>query len=250
MPSIDINADVGEGCGFDAALMRAITSANIAAGFHAGGPGILRETVRLAAAGSVAIGAHPGFADPGHFGRRELRLPAGEIEALVTEQLSLVARAAAEQGAALRHVKPHGALYNMAVRDEAIAAAIARAVAAFDPGLRLFAPPGSHLFAAGLTARLPVVGEAFADRAYLPDGSLVPRSEPGAVIRDRNAVVVRALELVTLGRVAAIDGSSIELHPGTICVHGDTEGCDVLASALRDAFASAGIVCRAPRDSD
>jgi UPF0271 protein len=247
---IDLNADVGESfgaytIGHDAGLMRAVTSVSIAAGFHGGDPTVLRETIRLAKAGGVAIGAHPGFPDLAGFGRRELRVSVREAEDLVLYQLAAVAGVAAAEGARLQHVKPHGALYNMAARDQGLAAAIARAVAAFDGSLILFAPPRSSLLAAGREAGLRVAAEAFGDRAYLADGSLAPRSAPGSVIDDARVVLARTLRMLTDHVVPALDGAPVALVPDTICVHGDTPGADQLAKTLRAGLESAGVDVRA-----
>ena len=198
---IDLNADLGESFGAwpmgqDALLMPLISSANVACGFHAGDPGTMRATVRLARAHGVAVGAHPGFPDLGGFGRREMELRPQEVEDLVLYQVGALAAIARSEGVRLQHVKAHGALYNMACRDEALAEAIAKAVVAFDPTLVLFGLPGSALLQAGLDAGLPVAAEAFADRAYHADGSLAPRSEPGSVIHDVDTVVARAVAMV------------------------------------------------------
>lgn len=233
---IDLNADVGEGCGFDAALMPFITSANVAAGYHAGSPAILGETVRLAVRHGVHVGAHPGFRDPENFGRRELLVTPADVETLTREQLRIVSDAARAEGVRMTHVKPHGALYNMAARDRALAGAVVRATMAFDATLMLFAPPRSELFAAAESAGVRVASEVFADRAYNPDGSLLARHLPGAVIDDESAVVARAVRLATEGVVIAADGSMLRLHADTICVHGDTPGCERLAAKLRAAL--------------
>src|SRR5437016_4044412 len=193
---IDLNADVGESAGDDAGLMKAITSANIAAGFHAGNPTILRETVRLAAAAGAAIGAHPGFADLAGFGRREMRVTRQEAEDLVLYQIAAVAGVAAAEGVKIQHVKPHGALFNMAVRNVELSSAIARAVAAFDRSLILFGLPGSEILKAGRAAGLRVAAEVFADRAYEPDGTLTSRRKSGSVIHDTATVVARAVRMV------------------------------------------------------
>ncbi len=191
---LDLNADVGESFGAyklgqDGLLMPAITSANVACGFHAGDPGVMRETVSLARQHGVAVGAHPGFPDLVGFGRREIRATPREVEDLVVYQIGAFAAVAAATGMRLQHVKAHGALYNMAVRDASLADAIARATAAVDRTLILFGLPGSELVAAGQRAGLRTAREGFADRAYRPDGTLVPRHEPGAVIEDPETVV-------------------------------------------------------------
>src|SRR5215831_12445958 len=243
---VDLNADVGESfgaysIGHDSGLMKVITSANIAAGFHGGDPSVLRDTIRLAKLSGVAIGAHPGFPDLLGFGRRDLKVSAREAEDLVLYQIAAVAGVASTEGVRLQHVKPHGALFNMAVRDNALASAIARAVAAFDRQLILFGLPDSELVRAGQAAGLRVAAEGFADRAYEPDGSLVSRTKPGAVIHDVEAVVKRAVQLAAEKVVVAIDGSVIHLNVETICVHSDTAGADVLAHRIREGLEAAGI---------
>jgi 5-oxoprolinase (ATP-hydrolysing) subunit A len=247
---IDINADLGESfgaytIGHDAGLMHAITSANVAAGFHAGDPSVLRDTIRLAKARGVAVGAHPGFPDLVGFGRRELNATPREIEDLVLYQIAAVQGVAAAEGVTVQHVKPHGALFNMAVRNADLAAAIARAVAAIDRSLILFGLPGSEILRAGRAAGLRVAAEVFADRAYEPDGSLMSRRKPGSVIHDPAAVVARAVKMVTGRSVIASDGSVVPLEADTICVHGDTPGSDALAGSLRAGLEAAGVTVRA-----
>jgi UPF0271 protein len=250
MVRIDLNADVGESFGIyafgrDAALMRSITSASVAAGFHAGDPSVLRDTIRLAKSHGVAVGAHPGFPDLAGFGRRELNVTPQEAEDLVLYQIAAVAGVAAAEGVHLQHVKPHGALFNMAARSEPLARAIARAVAVFDRTLVLFGPPGSELVRVGRDQGLRVAAEAFADRQYAPDGSLVSRRLPGAVIRDESLAVSRAVRLVKEGRVETIDGTAIQLEVDTLCVHGDTPGADSLAARLRAGLEGAGLIVKA-----
>jgi UPF0271 protein len=246
---IDLNADVGESfgayaIGHDPGLMKSITSANVAAGFHAGDPSVLRVTIRRAKQHGVAVGAHPSFPDLAGFGRREMKMSPHEVEDLVLYQIAAVAGVAHVEGVPLQHVKPHGALYNMAARDSALAAAIAHAVAAFSPSLILFGLPGSELLKAGKAAGLRVAAEVFADRAYEPDGSLVLRSRLGSIIQDVDAVVARAVVMATHGTVTAIDGSTIQVTADTICVHSDTPGADELAARLRAALEAAGISVR------
>jgi len=226
---IDLNADVGEQCGQDAALMRCITSANVACGLHAGNRAVMRDTVRLARDHGVAVGAHPGFDDREHFGRRDLQLPPEEITNLVIRQIDALADIAADAGVRLQHVKAHGALYNIAVRDRQVADAIARAAQSVDASLILLGLPGSALIAAAEAAGLRSAREAFADRAYRPDGTLVPRTEPGAVIHDPEQVLSR---VVGLAQRPDVD---------TICVHGDTPGAAALASQIRAALEAAHI---------
>lgn len=247
---IDINSDMAESfgvytIGHDAGLMKSITSANVAAGFHAGDPTVLRETIRSARAHGVAVGAHPGFPDLVGFGRRELNVTPKEAEDFVLYQVAAVAGVASAEGVRLQHVKPHGALFNMAVRNAELAAAIARAVAVFDSSLILFGLPGSEILNAGRAAGLRVASEVFADRAYEPDGSLASRRKPGSVIHDSEAVVARAVRMVADGTVVATDGSIVQLDADTICVHGDTPGSDVLAAKIRSGFEAAGITVKA-----
>jgi len=243
---IDLNSDLGESfgpwsMGEDAALMASISSANIACGFHGGDPGTMRATVALAKASGVAIGAHPGFPDLVGFGRREIKATPQEVEDFVVYQVAALAGVAAAQGVRLQHVKAHGALYNMACRDRALADAIARAVAAFDKSLILFGLPKSELLKAGRDAGLAVAAEVFADRAYEPDGSLASRQKAGSVIHDQAAVVARAIRMVRERRVVATDGSEIVLGADTICLHGDTQGAANLARAVRAGLEAAGI---------
>src|SRR5204862_443322 len=247
---IDINSHLGESFGAykignDAGLMKSITSANIAAGFHGGDPSVLRETMRMAKANGVAVGARPVFPDLVGFGRRELNVTPKEAEDFVLYQVAAVAGVARAEGVALQHVKPHGALFNMAVRNRELADAIARGVAAFDANLILFGLPGSEILAAGRAAGLRVAAEVFADRAYEPDGSLASRRKPGAVIHDADTVVARAVRMVKDRSVVAIDGSIVKLDADTICVHGDTPGSDVLAAKIRRGFEAAGISVKA-----
>ncbi len=243
---IDLNCDMGESFGVytigdDEAVMRSITSANVACGFHAGDPSVIRRTLRLAKAHGVAVGAHPGFPDLVGFGRREIQATAAEVEDAVLYQVSALAGMAAAEGLTLQHVKAHGALYNMAARDSALASAIARAVAQFDRSLILFGLPGSHLLTAGRAEGLPVAAEGFADRAYEPDGALVSRRTPGAVIHDAARVVDRVLRMVRDRVVEVTDGSMLSLDAATICVHGDTPGAADLVAKLRAGLEAAGV---------
>jgi UPF0271 protein len=221
--------------------MRSITSANVACGFHAGDPQTMRATIELAREHGVAVGAHPGFPDLEGFGRRELQVSPRDVEDFVVYQVGALAAIAAAQGVRLQHVKPHGALFNMAARDAALAEAVARAAATIDKSMMLFGLPGSELNAAGRRAGLRTACEAFADRAYQPDGALVSRQQPGAVIHDPDVVVRRALRMVREQAVDAIDGSTVPLIVDTICVHGDTPGAAELAARIRKAFEDAGI---------
>jgi 5-oxoprolinase (ATP-hydrolysing) subunit A len=239
--SIDLNADVGEGSLEDAGLFEAISSSNIACGGHAGDDESIRATVQLAKAHGVAAGAHPSYADREQFGRREMLLSSDELQALVIGQLTRLARIAAEQGVALRHVKPHGALYNVSARDGRVAATIAAAVVAFDPSLVLVGLSGSPSIAMATRAGLRTASEAFADRGYAADGSLVPRNQPGAVLHDPEVVVARAITMARDGEVLSIDGRRVALDVDTICVHSDTPGAAQLAHRLREALEVAGL---------
>ncbi len=243
---IDLNADIGESfgaytIGADAELMPHITSANVACGFHGGDPGVMRRTIRMARDAGVAVGAHPGFQDLAGFGRRDMRVAPQEAEDLVLYQIGALAGIARSEGVQVRHVKPHGALYNMAVRDAPLADAIARAVHAFDPALILFALPGSELMRAAERSGVQVAAEGFADRSYETDGSLTPRSRDGAVIHDTVRVVDRAIRMAIEGKVTAVDGSELRLRVQTICTHGDTPGAQELTRAVRAGLARAGV---------
>lgn len=250
MLTIDLNADLGESfgpwtMGQDEALMTSITSANIACGFHAGDPTVMRQTVRLAKRHGVALGAHPGFPDLAGFGRREMQVSPVELEDLVLYQLAAIAGVAAAEGVRLQHVKAHGALYNMAARDVILAGAIARAVAAFDRTLILLGLPNSALLSEGEAAGLRVAAEVFADRTYEADGSLTPRRVPGSVIADPAHVVARAVDMVRARQVTATDGTVVPLRADTLCLHGDTPGAADLARQVRAALESAGVTVAA-----
>jgi 5-oxoprolinase (ATP-hydrolysing) subunit A len=243
---IDLNSDLGESfgpwaIGNDAALMDSITSANVACGFHAGDPGTMRATIALARDKGVAIGAHPGFQDLVGFGRREIKASPAEVADLVLYQVSALAGMAAAHGIKLQHVKPHGALYNMACKDRGLADAVATAIASLDRSLILFGLPDSELLRAGEAAGLAVAAEVFADRAYDPDGSLTARAKPGSVIHDTAQVVERAIKMVKDQQVIAVNGSTITLRAETICLHGDTPGAAEHARAVRAGLQNAGI---------
>jgi len=247
---IDLNADVGESFGAftigdDAGLMKVVTSANVAAGFHAGDPSVLRRTIRMAKMHGVAVGAHPGFPDLAGFGRREMHVTTQEAEDLVLYQLAAVAGVAAAEGARLQHVKAHGALFNMAAVDRDLAEALVRAVASFDRTLILFASPGSEMASAAGRLGLRVAHEVFADRAYDSNGRLVPRQQAGAVVHDVDVVVARAVRLATDGTVVTLDGSVLKLDAQTMCVHGDTPGAARLAAAVRQGLEAAGVMVAA-----
>jgi 5-oxoprolinase (ATP-hydrolysing) subunit A len=247
---IDINCDMGESFGLwrmgaDDQVMPHITSANIACGAHAGDPSVMRRTIRLARDAGVAIGAHPGFPDLQGFGRREMSLGLSEVEDAVLAQVGALAAIARSEGMTLQHVKAHGALYNMAARSRPLAEAIARAIKGFDASLVMFGLPHSPMIDAAREAGLRVAAEGFADRSYQFDGSLTPRTQPGAVIHDPATVVARAQRMVRDGVVQTADGRDVPLKIDTICVHGDTPGAAELARQLRAALTTAGAVVQA-----
>jgi UPF0271 protein len=246
---VDLNCDMGESfgpytLGLDEQVMPLITSANVACGFHAGDPHVLRRTVALAARHGVAIGAHVSFPDLVGFGRREMNCTPAEVENDTLYQIGAIAAFCRAAGVPLRHVKPHGALYNMAQRDTALAGAIVRAVTAFDRSLLLFAQPGSAMEQVAREAGLTVVGEVFADRAYTPEGALASRKLPGSVIHDPEQVAERAVHMVTRGSVVAMDGTAVPLRAETICVHGDTPGAVALIRQMRQQLEAAGVTVR------
>lgn len=246
MLRIDLNCDVGEASdpaqsAVEELVLRHVTSVSIACGYHAGDPNLIRRTLSLARAHGVAVGAHPGFRDPEGFGRREIALPPSDVESLIAYQVSALAGVAALEGLRLSHVKPHGALYNRAARDRAVAQAIARAVKVVDRRLILFGLAGSRLVEAAREIGLAAAEEAFADRAYRPDGTLVPRTEPGSVIHEEALVIERVLRMVREGLVCSLDGTDLRLRVETICLHADTPGADRLAERLRRALVEAGV---------
>ena len=228
---IDLNADIGEGCESDEALLDLISSANIACGWHAGGAEAMRNCTRWAVAKGVAIGAHPSFLDRENFGRSEMQLRPEEVYAGMLYQLGALAAIAAAAGGRIAHLKPHGALYNQAARDRVLAKAIVDAAREFDPTIAVFGLAGGKLVEQARSAGLIAVEEAFADRGYLADGSLVPRSQPGALIEDEDQMIERTLVMIRDKRVRTIDGSWCALNAQTLCLHGD--GAHALAFARR-----------------
>lgn len=247
---IDLNADLGESFGIfvvgdDAGLMPHISSANVAAGFHGGDPTVIRRTIRLAAARAVAVGVHPSFPDLAGFGRREMRMADWEVEDAVLYQIATVTGIARVEGVPIRHVKPHGALYNMAAREGALSEAIVRAVVAADPSLILFAPPSSMLERAGRAGGLRIALEGFADRAYDRDGRLVDRRTVGAIL-DETASAAQAVAIALEGHVTSIDGHRVPMRVETICVHGDAPGAVGRATRIRAALEARGISIAAP----
>ena len=248
LATLDFNCDLGEGCGTDAAIVPLISSASIACGAHAGDAATMRETATLCLAHGVAVGAHPSFEDRAHFGRRELVVPGSELEASVRRQIETLAEVVSRLGGRLRHVKPHGALYNLAARDRATADAIARAVHAVDPALVLYGLSGSCLVDAARDMHLAVANEVFAERAYDADGRLAPRGTPGAVIEDLDTALAQVHLLLDEGVVVARDGTRVRLRADTLCLHGDRADAPGFAQALRAALEGGGVRIRPPGD--
>ncbi|MFF9565272.1 LamB/YcsF family protein [Leifsonia sp. NPDC014704] len=244
--SVDLNSDLGESFGAwsmgdDAALLRVVSSANVACGFHAGDPSTMLATCGEAAKNGVTVGAHVSYRDLAGFGRRAMDVPAGELRDEVLYQLAALAGLARVAGTSVRYVKPHGALYNRIVRDAGQARAVVDAVAAFDPMLALLGLAGSAVESAADDAGVRFVREAFVDRGYRSDGTLVPRTEPGALLSDDGEIAARAVRMVTEGRVVAADGTDIHVEVDSLCVHGDTPGAVAMALAVRDAIGAAGV---------
>ena len=246
--TIDLNADTGEGFGryridddAQRELLGVVTSASIACGFHAGDPLVMRDTVAMAATLGVTIGAHPGYPDLVGFGRRDMTATVDEIETMVLYQIGALQAICAAAGCRVRYVKPHGALYNRAARDAAAADAIARAVRSADSSLALLGLAGSALVDAAARAGIRAVGEAFLDRAYRADGTLLPRGEDGAVLTDVDAVADRALQMVQTGSVLTVGGDTIAIHAESLCVHGDGASAVMMVLAVRQRLESAGI---------
>jgi len=242
---INLNADLGESFGAyrmgnDAELLATIDSANVACGFHGGDPSVMAETVRLARAAGVSIGAHPSFPDLQGFGRRVMRLGADELAAVVIYQVGALMGMARSQGVQVTHVKPHGAMNNMACEDAAMAATIAGAVHAVDPGLILLAPALSQLARAGRAAGLRVADEVFADRAYTDDGNLVPRSQPGAVLASSEECLAHVLRMLDGGGIVSTSGRLLPTAFHSICVHGDNAHAVATAAAVRAGLLAAG----------
>lgn len=248
-PSIDLNSDLGESfgayrIGADDRLFALISSANVACGFHGGDPRVMEEMVSRAKAAGVAVGAHPGFLDLVGFGRREVNATPDEVRTDTLYQLGALDAFCRAAGVRLQHVKAHGALYNVAVRDRAVADAITAAVRAYDPALVMLAQPGTTLLAAAEAAGLPIAREGFADRAYNADGSLVSRRLPGAMVTDPTVAAARMVRLVTEGRLEAIDGGDLDMQVDSICVHSDTPGSSEIMRAIRAGLETAGVRIR------
>lgn len=238
---IDLNADLGEGCGDDAAILTCVSSANIACGWHAGDAITMLASVRAALERGVAIGAHPGYPDREHFGRRVLHLSRDELRAGILYQLGALEAIVHGEGGRVVHVKPHGALYNQAARDATLADLIAAAVREHDPGLRLMGLAGSELVAAALRHGLSPIAEVFADRAYLSDGTLAPRGMPGAMIEDMERALAQTLSFVRGEPIATLDGGRLLLDAESICLHGDGAHALAFARRIREVLGENGV---------
>ena len=247
--NVDLNADLGEGAGHDEELLALVTSANIACGFHAGNADTMRRSIEAARDHKVAAGAHPSLFDRENFGRKELPVKSDEVFDAVVYQLGVFQAIAEACGVRPNHVKPHGALYNMAVRDEALAEAVTRAVAKTDKHLILFAPQSSALARAGEATGLQIAHEVFADRNYLNDGSLVPRSRTDALLHDPKEAAPRVLRMLREGKVRSVDGVDVDVRADTICLHGDNPEAVEFARALRSQLEKEGVTVRAPKFS-
>jgi 5-oxoprolinase (ATP-hydrolysing) subunit A len=242
--AVDLNADIGEGDD-DGRLFDAVTTVHVACGFHAGGPAVMHRTVAAAVAAGVAVGAHPSYPDRGGFGRRPMDRSSAEVADDVLYQVGALDGIARACGTRVRSVKPHGALYNRLAADEPCARAVAGAVAAYGEGLVLVVPAGSAALAIARDEGVAVVAEAFCDRGYLADGSLAPRSAPGALVADPAEAGRRAVALAVGGRVTALCGTELRLDCDTLCVHGDTPGAATIAAAVRRALRDAGVTVAA-----
>ena len=246
---VDLNSDLGEGAGHDAELFELISSANIATGFHAGDSDTMHAAICAAKEHGVAVGAHPSFFDRENFGRKELKVSNEEVFDAVAYQLGIFQAVASAVGMRPNHVKPHGALYNMAVRDKKLADAIARAITSVDPKLILFAPDNTELARAGEAHGLQIAREVFGDRNYLNDGWLVPRTRPDALLRDPKEAAQRVLRMLRQGKVRSVEGHDVDVRAETICVHGDTPGAVEFARELRTQLESQGVRISAPQSS-
>ena len=243
---IDLNSDLGESFGSwsmadDEAMLDVVTSANVACGFHAGDPLVMQRTVAAAGERGVVVGAHVAYRDLAGFGRRFLDVAPHELVADVVYQLAALDGMCRLAGTRVAYVKPHGALYNTIVHHEAQAAAVVEAVRRYDPSLPVLGLPGSRFLALAEEAGLTAVPEAFADRAYTPEGTMVSRREPGAVLHDADAVAERCVRMATAGTVEAIDGSSVDVRAASLCVHGDSPGAVEMAPRVKAALQEAGV---------
>ena len=243
---VDLNADLGEGAGHDEEILDLVSSANIACGFHAGDPASIFASIQAAIRLGVSIGAHPSFPDRQNFGRSEMTLPAAEIYSTVSYQIGAFQGLTRAAGGRMNHVKPHGALYNMAARDRSLAELIVKATVALDPKLLLFAPSRSELASAAAEIGLEIAAEIFADRNYLPDGSLVPRTDSRAFVHDPVEAADRIIRILREQKVRAVDGTDISVFGTTVCVHGDNPQAVAFVRQLRDRLDLEDVVIAAP----
>ncbi|MDQ2868564.1 MAG: LamB/YcsF family protein [Verrucomicrobiota bacterium] len=246
MNTLDLNSDLGEGAGCDEEILELVSSASIACGLHAGEPRSIFASILLAQKHGVAVGAHPSFNDRANFGRTEMQIGSADVFALATYQIGAFAALCEAAGVEMNHVKPHGALYNMAARDRALADAITHAMLVVDASAILFAPTDSTLAQAAHAQKIRCAREVFADRNYLPDGALMPRERPDALLHDTGEAAQRIVRMLREGRMRAIDGSDIPLIADTICVHGDTPGAVKFVRELRGALEDNGVTIAAP----
>jgi UPF0271 protein len=243
---VDLNSDLGEGAGHDDEILDLISSANIACGFHAGDPASVFASIRAALKLGVSVGAHPSFPDRKNFGRSEMSLPATEVYSAVAYQIGAFHALTRAAGGRMNHVKPHGALYNMAARDRSLAEVIVNAIFALDPKLILFAPSASQLSAAAIELGLETASEIFADRNYLPDGSLVPRTDRNAFVHDPVEAAARVIRILREQKVRAVDGTDISVFGTTVCVHGDNPQAVAFVRQLRDGLDLEDVMIAAP----
>jgi 5-oxoprolinase (ATP-hydrolysing) subunit A len=246
MYRIDLNCDMGEGMEYDGEIMPCISSANIACGYHAGSPEVMQRTVETAMLYGVAIGAHPGFGDKANFGRTEIKMSSTQLYDLVARQIDGLQAVCRSAGAKLYHVKPHGALYNMAARDMAMSRTIAAAVKEADEGLVLFGLSGSCLIDAAAEAGLRTASEVFADRTYQPDGSLTPRTLPGAMIENEDKAITQVLGMIRQGTVLSLSGEVVPIRAETVCIHGDGAHAVDFAQRIRHTRKNNGIAIKTP----
>lgn len=249
MYSIDLNSDLGESFGAytmgrDADIIPLVSSANVACGFHAGDPEVMAKTAQLCAGAGISIGAHPGFPDLQGFGRRNMNLSPEAVKALILYQVGALDAFCRSAGMKLRHVKPHGALYNMAAKDPALAKAICEGIRDYDPTLILLGLSGSEMLRQAEAAGIPWAAEVFADRGYQDDGTLVPRGKPGAMILDEEEAVRRVIRMVKEHTVLSVTGKTIEIAPDSVCVHGDSEKALLFVKKIRAALEAEGIAIR------
>ncbi len=246
MFSVDLNSDLGESFGAykigrDEEVIPLVSSANVACGFHAGDPSIMAKTAALCKENGIAMGAHPGFCDLVGFGRRNMNVAPIDVKNMILYQVGALDAFCKAQGIKLQHVKPHGALYNMAAKDAALAKAICEAVYEYDPSLILMGLAGSEMIVQAKAIGLPYASEVFADRAYEDDGTLVARTKPGAMIKDEDEAVKRVIGMIKTHKVTSINGKEIEIVPDSVCVHGDSEKALIFVKKIRDALKNEGI---------